>query len=40
MRLAGAVGLEPTHNGFRDRRATDTLHPDIKQGIKIIATFD
>lgn len=27
--LAGAVGVEPTHNGFRDRRATITLSPNI-----------
>lgn len=25
--MAGAVGLGPTHNGFRDRRATNTLNP-------------
>ena len=27
--MAGEMGLEPIHNGFRDRRATNTLLPNI-----------
>ena len=30
--MAGEVGFEPTHNGFRDRRATFTLLPNIVGG--------
>ena len=25
--MAGGLGFEPSHNGFRDRRATATLTP-------------
>ena len=28
--LAGEVRFELTHNGFRDRRATDTLLPNME----------
>ena len=36
--VAEGVGLEPTHNGFRDRRATNTL-PLIIRGIFLFLYF-
>ena len=37
--LAEGVGFEPTHNGFRDRRATDTLPLNIYEKYKVYFSF-